>query len=473
MAITDDTKRIPIEAIWVNRDRRQRRLIETSSLERSIAIVGLLQPIVITRELELKAGERRWTACKNLGHKDILCRFIDSLDEIEAQIVELEENLFREDLSWQESVRAVGNIHQLYLQHDKTWTQEETANAIGLTPGHVSRYLSIFSVIEDERISKAGTWHEAYNIVLRRRQRLAGEQLQELLEEPNQPGELLGLMESPEGSLEPKIDTGGKTLVIVGESRTTDISGRVIKPPDFPFISIQPKPQPIVHQSFLDWAPSYSGPKFNFVHCDFPYGTNLFGGKQGAGADAPSVYEDTPEVYFELLESFCLHLDRFMSISAHLVFWYSEKFRQQTLETFARLAPSLSFSPHPLIWFKSNNDGISPDPRRLPRHVYETALFASRGSRQLVGVKADCYAGPTDRSLHVSTKPEPMLRHFFEMIVDENTIMLDPTCGSGAALRAAESLRAKFIFGMDSDEKCVEVARQALKTFRLKRGEDR
>jgi hypothetical protein len=46
-------------------------------------------------------------------------------------------------------------------------------------------------------------------------------------------------------------------------------------------------------------------------------------------------------------------------------------------------------------------------------------------------------------------RPQPMLRHFFEMFVDEHTIMLDPTCGSGTALRAAEALKAKYVLGVE------------------------
>ena len=104
-----------------------------------------------------------------------------------------------------------------------------------------------------------------------------------------------------------------------------------------------------------------------------------------------------------------------------------------------------------------------------PRHVYETAILASRGDRQLVRVKSDAYVSPTDKKLHPSAKPEPMLKHFFEMLVDEHTTMLDPTCGSGASLRAADSLGADRVLGLEIDLQYINPARAALRQSRAKR----
>jgi DNA modification methylase len=58
----------------------------------------------------------------------------------------------------------------------------------------------------------------------------------------------------------------------------------------------------------------------------------------------------------------------------------------------------------------------------------------------------------------MSIKPEPVLREFFRMFVDEFTTMLDPTCGSGTALRAAEGLGAKRVLGIEIDKEFVDRA---------------
>ena len=44
-----------------------------------------------------------------------------------------------------------------------------------------------------------------------------------------------------------------------------------------------------------------------------------------------------------------------------------------------------------------------------------------------------------------------MLRHFFEMLVDETSSVFDPTCGSEDGLRAAESLGATRVLGLERD----------------------
>ena len=51
-----------------------------------------------------------------------------------------------------------------------------------------------------------------------------------------------------------------------------------------------------------------------------------------------------------------------------------------------------------------------------------------------------------------------MLRFFLSMVVDETTTMLDPTCGSGAALRAAEDLGAKSVLGLELDSNYATTA---------------
>jgi len=58
------------------------------------------------------------------------------------------------------------------------------------------------------------------------------------------------------------------------------------------------------------------------------------------------------------------------------------------------------------------------------------------------------------------------------MLCDENTIMLDPTCGSGSSLRAAESLGAKYVLGLEINKDYANLAREALeKSRRLRKAE--
>lgn len=464
MGISDETRRVAVSTIIINREQRQRAdLRDIDKLAQSIAKRGLIHPIVIDREYRLIAGERRLMAHLQLGWPDILCRFDDSLDETEKQLLELEENIKRSDLEWYDLVKSMARIHGLYCTIDPEWTMSETAEQCNVEVSLVSMYLRIHREMEEgnERVIEAGTVNEAYNIIKRRDQRAAGDALAELIE-PIGP---------PAGSRDTISDDGNP------DGTTTDASGLPAPSPRSHSISSIGKAAPagppnveatILNEDFMKWAPQYEGPKFNFIHCDFPYGIDVFSGPQARGAEPTSGYDDQRGLYESLIKCFCEHLNRFMSISGHVIFWYSDKHRQMTLNMFNRLAPSLDIHPYPLIWVKSDNAGIASDPRHGPRHIYETALFMTRGKRQIVRIKSDAYVAPTDKTLHPSTKPEPMLRHFFEMLVDDHTQMFDPTCGSGASIRAAESLGATATLGLEIDPQFVAPARRALHMARLK-----
>jgi ParB family chromosome partitioning protein len=449
---------VPIGQIKVNRDERQRRQIDTKDLEASIRRRGLLNPIIISDDFTLQTGERRLTACKNLGYTDILTRFASDLSPTEAQIIELEENIKRTDLEWQDLAKAIGRIHRLFVDLDPDWTITKTGEECCITQGTASLYLLVEARMGEERVATATTVREAYNIISRRDQRAAGAALQELLDAPD-------LTDTGEAEAAPNGAGGLAALADLAQPHGT----RIVVPPVTPVVLAQP--EAILHANFLDWAPNYRGAKFNFVHCDFPYGIDLFSGPQGRGAEPTGGYQDTEGTYANLLACFCHNLDRFMSISAHLMFWLSADFQtvQKTLDYFSRNAPSLHFHKFPLIWQKSDNTGIASDPRHWPRHTYEMCLLASRGGRQIVQIKADAHVSQIDRTLHPSCKPEPMLRHFMTMLVDETTTFLDPTCGSASSLRAAESLGAARVLGLEADEQYLDPARTALKQFRMKR----
>jgi DNA modification methylase len=189
------------------------------------------------------------------------------------------------------------------------------------------------------------------------------------------------------------------------------------------------------------------------------------------GRDEGEKYDDEPDVFWSLLDGLCEALPRLLSSSGHLMFWLDSKPEtiQRALARFAELAPELTFVRFPLIWLKSDNAGIAAVPSQEPRHIYETALLGSTGQRPIVRIKSDAYSCPTDKSLHPSCKPEAMLRHFFEMIVDETSSVFDPTCGSGTALRAAESLGATRVLGLERDEGFAKGALGALEASRGKR----
>jgi DNA modification methylase len=304
----------------------------------------------------------------------------------------------------------------------KKWTQDQTGERLGLKQNTVSTYLAISEELDrghlenNEKILNAAELSTAYKIVNTIKERR---------------------------SALTSFGTNG------GEKSKT-----------------------VINADFCKWAPSYTGPKFNFIHCDFPYGTGADQIHQGGSVAVHGAYDDSPEIYWTLLKALCDNLNRICAESAHIIFWFSMHHYHETLEYFAKYS-DFEIEPFPLIWTKSDPKGVASDWQHRPRRIYETCLFGWRGGREIINLKSNSYSCPTDRQHHMSTKPERVLREFFKMIVDENTIMLDPTCGSGTALRAAESLGAAHILGIEKDPKFVERATLALeeaRRARLKRG---
>lgn len=417
-------KQVPCESIIVDRSERQRSTIEVSDLLSSIKARGVYNPIIVSDDLRLIAGERRLAASIKLNLPTIPVRFSSDLSPIDWQIIELEENLKRKDLPWDDQCKAVIRIHELYSVQSPSWTQKNTADAIGLAPSTISMMIGVGHAViaGNERIAKAANYRQAHNTLAREQQRKHDTLLADLTEGIARPGD--------------------------APQKISDES--------------------IICDDFLSWAPSYDGEKFNFLHCDFPYGVNMQSSDQG-NSDLYGAYEDTPEIYWALLSSLAQNQDRLLSSSAHLMFWFSMKFYSQTMEFFRQKMPEWEFDDFPLIWHKTDNKGILPDPKRGPRRVYETCLFASRGDRLVVRSVSNAYGAPTGTKAHQSEKPEPVLRHFMQMFVDEHTRLLDPTCGSGSSLRAAESLKASAVFGLELNPEFAEGAKATLKNFRTLR----
>ena len=472
---------VPLDAIKVNRENRQRRQIEAESLESSIRARGVLNPLILDQDYNLIAGERRLTAAKAVGLTQVPVRFLSDLDPSEQQIIELEENIKRQDLAWQDIVAAASRIHKLFLSRDPDHTIAETARTIGLSHGTVSMNLSVARAMEaaaggDPMLDNAKSIREAYNIILRRESRKQGDALMELLEddpfvEEPEPEPDPKPAPSPKVSLPPSMDDPPLLgLPSAPVPLPPAASGETLREYQRRKVREQEDASAtILTADFREWAATYKGPKFNLIHCDFPYGIGVFRAQQAGTERDATKYEDNAETYFALLDVLLDSLPRIWAGVGHLMFWYSERHKDETLRRFRERAPHLDLAPFPLIWFKSDNAGIVGDYRRHPRHVYESCLLFTGGKRQLVRVAADCYAAPTDKRWHVSAKSESMLRHFMAMLVDRDTCLLDPTCGGGGALRVAEGLGAGTVLGLELNDDTAEIARKALRESRVLR----
>ena len=90
-------QKIKISEIIIPEGRRSVDSAKVSALAESIKIVGLLNPIAIDRNKRLIAGAHRRAAHVELGRDEIECVILDC-DELQMKLVEIDENLIRNDL---------------------------------------------------------------------------------------------------------------------------------------------------------------------------------------------------------------------------------------------------------------------------------------------------------------------------------------------------------------------------------------
>ena len=90
-----------ISEIKINPGRRDIQQRNVEELVRSIAAVGLMNPITVTQDNTLIAGLHRLEAAKLLGWTEIECTVSDA-DGLQAELAEIDENFVRAGLSHRE-----------------------------------------------------------------------------------------------------------------------------------------------------------------------------------------------------------------------------------------------------------------------------------------------------------------------------------------------------------------------------------
>lgn len=443
MALADDIIHRDPLTIIVNREGRQRqRDLNIDDLIPSIRARGILHPIIINDDLTLMSGERRLKTAIHLQLATVPTRLYSTLDPAEAELVEQEENLRRKDLAWQDKALSFLRLHELYGAGKEEWSVAQTAQLISYEERYVERMVDIATAIRggDTIIAGADSFSAANTIMVRRNDRRGAAAIASLMEIERQPM------------------TPAQPTVPEGIAEGGDAPAPVFVEPA-PFIH----PCRIENTDFTQWAPLYAGPRFNFLHLDFPYGVELNG---QAHQDSIGEYDGGVETYWELLLTLNRHFDKLMLPSAHVMCWISMKHYTESVQKLREMG--VTTNPVPLIWHKTDNRGILPDPLRGPRQTYEACLIGSVGDRKIVKPVSNSYGAPTGKSdaIHTNEKPEAMLSHFLSMFVDEHTRMLDPTAGSGSAVRAAEALGAESALGLELDPEFSSRAQQALVTAR-------
>jgi ParB family chromosome partitioning protein len=106
--------KVKIDEIIIPKNRaRELSPEKVNELKESIQETGLLQPIIINNQNVLIAGLHRLEACKALGWSEIDC-VIKDLEELDAKLAEIDENLFRAELTVLERAELLKRRKEIY-----------------------------------------------------------------------------------------------------------------------------------------------------------------------------------------------------------------------------------------------------------------------------------------------------------------------------------------------------------------------
>ena len=112
--------RVRISSIKINPGRREAEPKAVEELARSIAAVGLLNPITLDQHNTLVAGLHRLEAAKLLGWTEIECTAI-GMNTVQAELAEIDENIVRTRLNRRELCEQLLRRKEIYeMLHPET-----------------------------------------------------------------------------------------------------------------------------------------------------------------------------------------------------------------------------------------------------------------------------------------------------------------------------------------------------------------
>lgn len=114
----------------------------------------------------LVTGGRRYAAAVKLGWLQIRAENLLHLTPWKRTAIELEENLQRAAMTWQEEVDSKKRIAELYRAENPGWSDTQTASLLKLDKGQLSRDLKLAKAIEEHpELAKASSKKAAHKLL--------------------------------------------------------------------------------------------------------------------------------------------------------------------------------------------------------------------------------------------------------------------------------------------------------------------
>lgn len=398
---------------------RQRRFFDPAKMHEfadAIAERELFHPIVLRivgEDYVLVAGERRLRAVTDLAELGtgikhdgeavplgcIPYTLLSELDELAAEEAELEENIHREDLSWQERAAACARIAALRTKQaiargeaaptTAAIALEVRGSAEGVNQETTRREIIVARHLDNPAVKAAKSVDEAFKILRK--------------EEAKEKSRELGAS--------------------VGRTFTANA-------------------HTLLNEDSIAWAGKQAGGQFDVILTDPPYGMGAdeFGDSGGIAAGA-HAYVDDYETFMRAATAIAFDGFNLAKEQAHLYcFCDPDNFSQ--LKALCTEAGWNVFRT-PLIWYKRHG-ARAPWPEQGPQRKYEMILYAVKGKRPVLRMAGDVLDFPADDQLgHAAQKPVALFQELLSRSCLPGNSVLDLFCGTGPIFGAAHALKVR------------------------------
>lgn len=402
-----------------NRQRSEFDPDAMNELRESIRCIGLHHAVVVrevNNEYWLVAGERRLKAITELYELGKLFKFdnqlveenfipvvtLGELTELEAEEAELDENIKRKDLTWQEHARAVNKLLTLRSKQaeavGKTFTIADTAEELtgrrdGSFHDTVKKTVIVSNHLDNPAVAGAKNVSEAYKILKQENEREKNIQL----------------------------------AVTVGKSFTAE------------------KHEVYNMDCLTFMRERNNAERFDVILTDPPYGMNAQSFNDGSGKliAIDHEYDDTVENWVDLMTAWAELSYKVAKAQAHCyVFCDIDNF--PALKNLMKGAGWYVFRT-PLIHYKPGS-GRVPLPEHGPRRQYEFILYAIKGKKPVTAIYPDVISTRADESTgHGAQKPVELFTNLLQRSVKPGDEILDSFAGSGTIIPAAHGFKCKAV----------------------------
>lgn len=421
MSQIQNTRRLD-EIIFGDRVRKKYENIE--ELGDSIKELGLIQPIVINHRNELLAGGRRYTACKAIGLVEVPVYVRYDLDDKITELeIELEENLQRNEMTWQETCLGISSIHKARSKRAildpsaQTWTQKATGKLLKVSRAYVQSALAVATALEagDDQVTKAETFQEAYIILLNRSRAKLEEENRRRKEEQlkKEANEKQNHTASVVSSPAPE-DAAEKQRL---SNAAYSFAQRCILEGD----------------SIYDLLPKLPGQSFDHVYTDIPYGIDM-DNLELKHIDETKAEHDRDD-NIEMFQEFLKQSWRLIRPKGFCVFWMDIEHFSKLREMAQR--QGFVVQRWPLQWTKVTNSKNNA-PAYNTTKDYENAMICRKPNATLVSpqnrstTSVTWTKGEREQYKHPFCKPHSLHKWALDMFAAKGQRILNPFCGEGS-----------------------------------------